>query len=801
MRIIRIVALYFLLFVIMLIPGGVFLQQFGDGIFVLFAIVAPALMVWWYEKRRGRRLALKQAKPAAPTATGRSPSPAMADDNPASRRRSWQRRATPAATTETMTLADRSEGRSSRRQGWVPRGEVVFIHGREIPGMVYVGTPPSVNTYSHSEKCRAYIDPSLPVARDGNDKDGKQMPYWPGYSSIPPECRATYLDWLAAGARDGSYSPGYMFLYFYGLERRFFVDDPPIEERRDLLAEVRRLAELFADNRSAQRYLREFIEFAVAATTEVDAIEPVFDNQGWDVPFSAKLAIGARLEKGENLTTDWVLSWFLCHPEKNLRTSGRRCHDELVALFRLRFDDRFPQGLKVNKPRKSLQVSYQAASSEFNGTVNPTVNDKPVPDISGLRKPIEIAQEIADEVMGDLEKFSRYLGRNPDGRGSVEAHALLPAELRKMFPSEELEQIKAWAGGIAEQGGLVPVGDVLQRLEGERPEKLGKRQLTGAADALARVGFGLAPDPRFALRSPQIDEPVVLFDLGSPVEQLEEVSTTYKAALMELALASFVAHADGVITDLERKNLDAQARSVDGLMDHEQRRLRANLAWFLAVRPDMTLLRRKLKESGADQQSAIRAALVAAAHADGTVKPQEVAEIEKVYRVLGLDPNLVYSDLHAGEVPDAPLRVREAQPGAPGEAIPAEPPVHGQRLDAARIASIREDTNRVSAVLADIFAADTAEEELADGAAPSILAGLDEKHSALIRDIITRRHWTEEEFAELAGRHGLMVAGALETVNEWSFGVYDDALLDEYEGFDVSQDITEALSDEFEREK
>lgn len=110
----------------------------------------------------------------------------------------------------------------------------------------------------------------------------------------------------------------------------------------------------------------------------------------------------------------------------------------------------------------------------------------------------------------------------------------------------------------------------------------------------------------------------------------------------------------GVVTELERKNLDGQARSVTGLTDHEQRCLRANLAWLLAVPPDMTLLRRKLKETDVDQQSAIRAALVAAAHADGVVKPEEVAEIEKVYRALGLDPNLVYSDLHAGEVPDAP---------------------------------------------------------------------------------------------------------------------------------------------------
>lgn len=136
-----------------------------------------------------------------------------------------------------------------------------------------------------------------------------------------------------------------MFLSFYGIERRFFVDDPSPDEKTTLLTEARRLVELFSENHSARRYLGEFLEFAVAATTEVAAIQPTFENPGWDVPFSVKLAIGARLQKGENLTADWVLSWFLCHPEKNLRTSARRCTEEFIALFRIRFSERFPQGL------------------------------------------------------------------------------------------------------------------------------------------------------------------------------------------------------------------------------------------------------------------------------------------------------------------------------------------------------------------------------------------------------------------------------------------------------------------------
>ena len=719
LKIIRIILLYILFLFIAMIIASIFIQPMGDSLSAFFTFIAPPLFVWWYEKQHALRRITKQGMTPAPVEQGKSPSSPIAVSDVMSRSRAWQPQH-PASLSPAITPvrpAAPIPRNSSRHQGWVPKGQIVSVRGRDIGGLVYVGTPPTMNRYGYGEKCRAYIDPSLPVAWEGTDKAGAGMTYWPGYSSISPECRATYLDWLAGGATDGSYNPGYMFLYFYGLERRFFVDDPTTEEKRDLLHEALRLTQIYADNHSAQRYLGEFIEFAIVSTTEIDSIAPIFDNPGWDLPFSVKLAIGARLQKGETLNADWLLSWFLCHPEKSLRTSAKRCRDEFLALFRLRFEQRFPAGLKVNKPKKSLQARYQAASREFEGTVNPSVDGKPVPDISGLRKPIEIAQEIADEVMDDLDKFSRYLGRNPDGRGSVEAHVLLPGELRQMFPSEDLEKIKTWADSIVEAGGLVVVGDVLERLEGERPVKPGKRQLTGAADALARVGFGLAPDPRFALRSPKIDEPVVLFDLSGPVEQLEDVSIPYKAALVEMALASFVAHADGVISDLERTTLENQARSVAGLTDHERQRLAANLTWFLAVPPDLTLWRRKLKESSPDRQSSIRAALVAAAHADGIVKPEEVAEIEKLYRALGLDPNLVYSDLHAGEVPDAPLRVREARPGTPGETIPAEPAASGPKLDAARIASIRQDTDRVSAVLADIFAADTEENEGEDASA------------------------------------------------------------------------------------
>jgi len=712
----------------------------------------------------------------------------------------WDSAAVKASSPAAPAHDTRATPRAASREGWVPKGAHAVVAKRDIGGMIYVGRPPKINDHGYRDKCRAFIDPSLRVDAWGEDKTGREMPYWPGYSEIPAICRVTYLNWLADGRRDPTYDAGYMFLYFYGLERRFFVDQPEDAEKREIVVEVRRLAALYPQNGSVQRYLGEFIGIAEVALNDTAASEPIFDFRGWQMPFGLMVTIGGKIARDEPLTWDWLLSWLICHPEHYLRTPATRCPEEFRALFRLRFEQRFPQGLKVTKPRKMLKLQYQAASSEFQADLTPRSDGKPVPDISGLRKPLEIGQEIVDEVTEALDKLSRYLGRTPDGRGSIEAQALLPAELRALFPSEALEQLMAWAASIAEQGGLVPAADVVARIEGARPDKLNKSLLTGAADTLARIGFGLAPDPRFALRAPKIDEPLVIFALGEAVENLEEVSAAYRAALLELALGAFVVQADGVISEPERAALMARIDETAGVSAPERLRLKANMEWLLAVPSDMALLRRKLKETGADAHLALRAALIAAAHADGIIQSEEVAGIEKLYKALGLDPALVYSDIHAGDVLDGPVRVKPATAGAPGEAIPGEPRRPVQKLDPALIAAIRSDTARVSSVLGEIFSTEAPEPETADPVGAQVLNGLDAATTALVREIAEQMHLTEEAFQAACARHGLMPAGALEAINEWAFETHDEALLDAYDGYDVAPEIAAAVKAEFAKE-
>ena len=674
---------------------------------------------------------------------------------------------------------------------WISPSETATVAGRKIGGMIYVGPQPHTDNWQREGN--PFIDPGLSVAKIGADVSGDSLPYWPSFSDLNPRARATYLDWLAGGRTDKRIGPGYVFLYFYGLERRFFVDMPANEERRLIVFEATRLLDTYGENHSVRRYLGTFLDAAQIAQGPAGQPEPRLEKLGYELPLGLRAAIGLMAKAGQPLSADWLLGWYLAHPETGLRTPARRAFPEFKALFKVLFGERYPNGLKMRIPKRILRARYTAASGAFEVDLNRFLGE--LPDISGLSKPLNAAKVLVEEATDALDKYSRFLGRNPEGRNSIEAHALLPECLWSLFPCAEMEDLRCWAEGIIESGGLSPVEHVIERLEGVRPEKMGKRQLTGAADALARLSIGMAPDPRFALRSPKIGEPVILFRLPAGITSLEEVSKKYRSILVAIAMGSFIAHADGTIAADERQALEARIDAA-GLPEPERARLLANLQWMLAIPPDLSLLRRRLKDAPESTRHELGQVALAIASADGAIDPGEIKAIERLYKAIGLTTDGVYSDLHALAARSEPVTVRAAGEQARDFAIPPPPESDGKVvLDPGRVASLMADTARVSSVLGDIFRDDEIEEDPEEtqddieGGFP----GLDMQHAAFLGELLTRPHWDETEFSALAGQFRLMQAGALETLNEWAFERFGDALIEEYEGYELNPDIVADL--------
>ena len=681
--------------------------------------------------------------------------------------------------------------RSGRTSGWIPKDANARIGGRDIGGMVYVGKGP--RTSRGGDQDNAFIDSRKNVTRRGGDYEGQGLHYWPNYSTIDARARTTYLDWLSSGRSDTRYDIGYVFLYFYGLERRVFVDKADAQERRDIVAEVDRILEIYGHNHSLRRYLGAFIDAARLRDSN-DDFQPVFEYEGYEVPPSVLLTVGRMAARGEPLTADWLLSWYLCHPETRLRTPAKRAFAEFTEYFRYLFDGQFPKGLKLRVPKRRLKLMYHASSGNF--AIDFGENLGEVPDVSSLKSPLSTARAISEKASDGLDKYSRYLGRNPEGRGTIEAHALLPEAIWTLFPCPEKEALRNWVAVQVEAGGLVPVEDVIERLEGARPDRIGKRQLIGVADALARLGVGMAPDPRFALRQPRYGEPVVLFDLPSGTLTIESPSEGYRGAILSLAVETLVAHADGRIDDSEREHMAAQVDADQNVSDAERARLHANLSWMAAVPPDMSMLRSRMRNATESVRSALGQLAVVAAGADGTIDPEEIRTVERLYTAMGLERERVYTDLHALTATPEPITVRPADLTSQAFAIPS-PPAGTVTLDAARVSAVMADTVRVSQVLGNIFSdVEDDDEEVVDDRvsdADDRLNGLDAAHGAVASVLITRHRWTEEEVSALADAHQLMVDGALETINEWAFENLGDALVEQYDGYEINGDLAQEL--------
>ncbi|MYE18390.1 MAG: hypothetical protein F4Y06_00440 [Rhodospirillales bacterium] len=677
---------------------------------------------------------------------------------------------------------------------WIDPGDDVRVAGRHLGGMVYVGSETLQDTWEHANN--ALIDPRLPVARLGTDLGGESLPYWPSYRDINPRARATYLDWLAGGRSDPRIGPGYVFLYFYGLERRFFQDAPTEEERRLLVAEVSRLHEAHGENHSVRRYLGVFLNAAAVVLEPHGEHKPPFARSAHELPLLLRVAIGQMVKSGQPLSADWLLEWYVAHPDTRLRTAVTRALAEFRVLFMLLFDDRFPEGLLLRAPKRRLRAVYRAASGTFEADLRSALGD--MPDIAALSRPVTVAREIADEAAGALQKYSRFLGRNPNGRDTIEAHALLPELLWPHFPSAGMEALRHWAQARIDDGGLVPVEQVVERLEGATPDKLGKRQLTGAADALARLSIGLAPDPRFALRSPRIGEPVVLFRLPAGLTKLEDVSETYKNLLFHVAMGSFIAQADGTVAAKEREVLEDRI-DTSGLRPDERARLHANLTWMLEIPPDVGLFRRRLRDAPEGTRHVLGQAALALAAVDGVIDPNEIKAIERLYSAIGLPTEGIYADLHALTARSEPVTVvAPGQSENVGYAVPSPPPEdHSVVLDAERVAALVADTAKVSSVLGEIFddGTDAEEEDLEESldGEGSDFPGLDAQHAAFLDELLTRTQWDESEFAALARQFRLMEEGALETVNEWAFEQHDGLLIEAYEGYEINPDIAAEL--------
>lgn len=674
---------------------------------------------------------------------------------------------------------------------WVGEMSALTIDGRTITThLVYYGTP----THYEARHDKSRIDPVLSVDLRG-DPSGSTLDYCPSYSDFEPRARATYLDWLDGGRSNAAIPIGYVFVFFYGLEQRLFVDDAR-DEAKCIFAEVRRLLSIYGENYSFQNCASRLLALSALYEKEDDAPPTPSCAQGYDLelPLDLRIRLGQRLRDDRPFSADDALRWVLAQPDVYLRTPGQRCFDELRELWKTRFTKRHPHGLRIRRPRTTLRPEYKAASGTFSMTL-----PMDLPDISRTSAPLASLRAMLDGCMNDLSPYSYLVGRDPEARRRLRGDLLLPAELRSGRHSldacrsvlEEFARIETASGVLA-----IDLARALDLKVDAAADKLSAASVRQMGLALDALGFGYEPDRRYGPATVlRTNARVCVFSApeGAPVDHERPAYTTARG-MVEVAMLA--ALSDGEAVAAEFDTIERHLRAAPDLAEHEIARLMACGRALAANPPKVRTALKRLADIPPASRATLAASAVEAVLADGRILPDEVRFLEALHTALDLPLNLLYSTLHRSSADDGPVEVIQ---GEPERLVPLPSERHsdtGVSIDAVRLERIRGETTQVSAMLAAIFTDEEPEPAPpALSGSPAIetaFEGLDGAHAELLTRLLTAP-LARTEFDAVAAGLRLMPDGAIEALNEWGFDRFGEAIIEDDDDVKIVSDMIHQL--------
>lgn len=702
-----------------------------------------------------------------------------------------------------LSPARGSPSRQVRAQArWVRANErVTFGRGEITGGLFYLGDCLAV---PGGITAQYVINPDLSARAQRADIDGSSMPYWPSYADMDPAARRAFLDWISGGRRDPAYGIGFVFIFFYGLEHRMFVERG--DDAAALIGEVRRLLAIYGANGSFHHYANHFLAVAnvqLAAPVDLPALSAERAANS-EMDLATRLYLGQRLAGSQILSSaDDALRWVLAVPETHLRTPAVRCFDEFVALWTKRFAQRYPSGLAVRTNRR-VSLQYRAASGAF--AVDVHGPHEQYPDVSGLTKQLDILRTLVEDCTVELDGFSRFVGRKPDLRNSIVAAGLLPADIWQQSGSEAIEGFRRQVETVlGAQGRASTTAQMIFEMAGFEVAANGKIPAVAAEElgrALDVIDVALEPDPRYGSSVPRADEQVFIFRAanGGPVDPSRPA---FRAARTQIEVAVLAAGSDGDACYEELQRTISRIRATPDLSGVEQARLIAFAVTTFNSPPKQARVFRKLAEVGESERKAIADAAVAVVGGGGSIDVGEVKFLERLHKSLGLPREAVYQSLHqaAAERVDEPVSISEEARtgGIPIPKDPAKPAEQtggaGIKIDAAKLAQTRRETEAVAGLLSDIFSADAAEPSPPELDANIAWEGLDQPYSELVQLLEQRGSMPRSEFDRHARDMGLLPDGAIERINDWSFDCFDDALIEDGDDVVLTPHLRERLLD------
>ncbi|MGI5830281.1 MAG: TerB N-terminal domain-containing protein [Bradymonadia bacterium] len=476
----------------------------------------------------------------------------------------------------------------------------------------------------------------------------------------------------------------------------------------------------------------------------------------------------------------------------------------------------------------------------------PYVRTKALEELDDLAKKCALELVDYERVIVRIEHDSRYFTKSVDPK-SFSVLALLPDALIYDSPAarkgvSELER-------MCEDGVCAMTVEAIFAHFGINPPLAKDRKESIKIAVFAeKMGFGIIPDHRFHGIDPKLNDEVIIFPEG--YGEYFYPSSRYWAHCILVHHAAIVVRADETLEPVVKATLQRLIYGNPDLSWEERTAVLAFFQWCLRYPEQAAMIELESFKASETQKKAIFSALLFEACESRNVSKEDQKHLRRRYRRLGMDAKQVKFDVRALEASNEPLivtlgdttfqflvpptpmasqsmdgrsndalyerRLQEtAQDGdglvtvfvAPEKPtdslllLPAPPALASKsqdlRLNDALIESCMEETRQVQEILETVFVPIEepveADVTAASTASDTPLNALDKEHQDFLHCLLRQESWERSALIELCDELGIMLDGALEVLNEWSYEHVNAAIVDDGEPVFVDTELVKEI--------
>jgi uncharacterized tellurite resistance protein B-like protein len=625
--------------------------------------------------------------------------------------------------------------------------------------------------------------------------DQRTLPYWPRLSDTDATQLGNYIDWMATGRKYPHIELGFVFIYFYGLERRVLVD------RKDLLDvgnEVIRLLKIYNYSGSFRQYatglIIHLILLGIFKPTE-KIIEALLNFQQGHLSDAFQSVLLEYLAKNNlPMPSRWAIS-FAKQNQRTIRSVVlERAPGEFCKLFTLRYNDKYCDKMIPRLGERVQTIEYHAASPSLSrgneyGSMVPSAESHTIIDWNRQFSPVIT---LFNECIEELKVYSRKATSYPEDKSI--AFESLPPELQEEMQHPQQKEWDAILQNYADC--LIPIEKIALLRKIERHQRFSLGQSKSIARLIESLGSSVEPDPRYTQKSFSWDDYVSILRL--PDEPSLPQGPNYSLVSLLLPLSIEVSRANGTLEEREQQVITDFFQERFMLTRNDRLRLAALIQVILKNRTSLSGVKKRLLELFEEnQRKSIGKFLIMIAGAVDGICPEELKALEKTFNSLGIDKQLLneYIIELGYQIPEQDRLVVKSTRDGQGEAIPPRIAI----LDIDKIRKIHDDSIEASKLLMNAMSSSGAKEQLSIPDISNNKTGeiyddrcmirISDRIKPFFNEVIKKQQWPHEDIARLAQAHNITVSAALEEINTWADETLGDFLIDEGNPMVVNREL------------